>query len=122
MTAGQLTAAVKATVRECGAPIVRIAAAHADPPTRKLMGDAITRGDVATWAYDGAYAGAASDPATLLPGARSVVCIAVPYATPLPRERRGRGRVSAYAWSADYHRRMQALLREIAARIEAFAP
>jgi epoxyqueuosine reductase len=79
------------------------------------------RGDLATWSYGEAYAAAAADPATLLPGARSVVCIAVPYATRPPAERRGRGRVSAYAWSRDYHRRMQTLLREIAARIDALA-
>jgi epoxyqueuosine reductase len=85
------------------------------------MHEALARGDLATWPYDAAYADAASDPATLLPGARSVVCIAVPYATTVPRERRGRGRVSAYAWSRDYHRRMQAMLREIAARIDELA-
>ncbi|MDQ6943550.1 MAG: DUF1730 domain-containing protein, partial [Candidatus Eremiobacteraeota bacterium] len=100
---------------------MRIADAGADAATRARMRAAFARGDAATWPYDGAYADAASDPATLLPGARSVVCIAVPYATPVPRERRGRGRVSAYAWSDDYHRRMQSLLRDIATRIDALA-
>lgn len=119
--AAALAAAVKRIARECGAAAVRIADARADAVTRARMRASFARGDLATWSYDGAYADAASDPATLLPGARSVVCIAVPYATPVPRERRGRGRVSAYAWSRDYHRRMQALLREIAARIEALA-
>ncbi len=85
------------------------------------MHAAIGRGDLATWSYDAAYADAASDPAALLPGARSVVCVAVAYATPPPRERPGRGRVSAYAWSADYHRRMRALLGALAARIDALA-
>jgi epoxyqueuosine reductase len=121
-SAAELAAAVKAIARECGAGAVRIADAAADAQTRERFGDAVARGDVATWPYDDAYAGAASDPATLLTGARSVVCIAVPYATPVPPERRGRGRVSAYAWSPDYHRRMQSVLREIAARIEALAP
>lgn len=120
-SAAELAAAVKAIARACGAGAVRVAGAGADPETRLRMRDAVARGDVATWSYDDAYAGAASDPATLLPGARSVVCIAVPYATPVPRERRGRGRVSAYAWSADYHRRMQSLLRDIAARIDELA-
>ena len=110
---------MKSIARACGAGAVRIADAGMDAETRARMQAAVVRGDVATWPYDDAYAGAASDPATLLPGARSVVCIAVPYATPVPRERRGRGRVSAYAWSPDYHRRMQALLRRIAARIDA---
>jgi epoxyqueuosine reductase len=85
------------------------------------MRAAFARGDLATWPYDDAYAATASDPRSLLPGARSVVCIAVPFATPPPAERRGRGRVSAYAWSRDYHHRMQTLLREIAARIDALA-
>ena len=120
--AAELTAAVKTAAREHGAGAVRIAAAGADAETQVRFRGAVARGDVATWPYDDAYAEAASDPATLLPGARSVVCIAVPYATPVPRERLGRGRVSAYAWSADYHRRMETLLHEIAARIEALAP
>jgi epoxyqueuosine reductase len=119
--ASQLSSAVKALAAECGAQAVRIASARADAPTLARLRAAVARGDLATWSYDDAYASAASDPQTLLPGARSVVCIAVAYATPVPRERRGRGRVSAYAWSRDYHRRMQALLREIAAAIDALA-
>ena len=121
MEASQLSSAVKALAVECGAQSVRLAAAHADVPTRVRIRTALERGDLATWSYDEGYADAASDPQTLLPGARSVVCIAIAYATPLPRERRGRGRVSAYAWSRDYHRRMQALLRRIAARIDGLA-
>jgi epoxyqueuosine reductase len=113
--------AVKAVARDCGARAVRIAAARPDSATRVRFGAAVARGDLATWPYDDAYAEAASDPTTLLAGARSVVCVAVAYATPVPRERRGHGRVSAYAWSRDYHRRMQTLLREIAARIDALA-
>jgi epoxyqueuosine reductase len=113
--------AVKAVARDCGARAVRIAAAGPDPATRVRFGAAVARGDLATWPYDDAYAEAASDPTTLLAGARSVVCVAVAYATPVPRERRGHGRVSAYAWSRDYHRCMQTLLREIAARIDALA-
>ncbi|HEY6237292.1 MAG TPA: QueG-associated DUF1730 domain-containing protein, partial [Candidatus Elarobacter sp.] len=101
-SAAELAAAVKSIARACGAGAVRIAGAGADAETRARMHASVVRGDVATWPYDGAYADAASDPTTLLPGARSIVCIAVPYATPVPRERRGRGRVSAYAWSADY--------------------
>ena len=120
-SAAELTAAVKRAALECGARTVRIADAGADAETRARMRAAFARGDLATWSYGDAYAGAASDPGTLLPGARSVLCVAVPYATAVPAERRGRGRVSAYAWSRDYHRAMQALLRAIAARIDALA-
>lgn len=116
-----LAAAVKDAARACGADAVAIADAAADAPARDRLRAAFARGDHATWSYDDAYAQAASDPATLLAGARSVVCIAVAYQTPRPAERRGRGRVSAYAWSDDYHRRMRALLERIAARIDALA-
>jgi len=119
--AAALTAAVREAALECGAHAVRIARAEPDAETRARMRDAFERGDLATWAYDDAYAGAASDPATLLPGARSVVCIAVPYATAAPAERTGHGRVSSYAWSRDYHRRMQELLRALAGQIDALA-
>ncbi len=117
----ELTAAVKAAARACGVQAVRIASAEADDETRERMNAAVRRGDLATWSYDEHYAREASDPSSLLAGARSVVCIAVPYATPVPAERQGHGRVSAYAWSSDYHRRMQALLRAVAARIDALA-
>jgi epoxyqueuosine reductase len=116
-----LTESVKAVAHECGAGAVRIARADADEATRARLRAALNRGDLATWSYDETYARTASDPAELLPGARSVVCVAVAYATPIPRERHGRGRVSAYAWSRDYHRRMRTMLREVAARIDALA-
>jgi len=87
------------------------------PVTRERFGASVARGDLATWRYDDRYAAAASDPRTLLPQAQSVVCVAVRYATPAPPPVRGRGRISNYAWSADYHRRMKALLAELAARI-----
>ncbi|HTD35466.1 MAG TPA: tRNA epoxyqueuosine(34) reductase QueG, partial [Candidatus Elarobacter sp.] len=121
MEASRASSAVKALARDCGAAAVRIASADADPAARARMRQALARGDLATWSYDAAYADAATAPASLLPGARSIVCVAIPYATPVPRERRGHGRVSAYAWSRDYHRRMQATLRAIAARIDQLA-
>ena len=54
----QLTAAVKSAARDCGASAVRIAAADPDPATRSRFGAAVARGDLATWPYDDAYAGA----------------------------------------------------------------
>ncbi len=116
-----LTAAVKAAARACGAHAVRIASAEPDRDAHERMAAAIARGDVATWSYDEGYAARASDPSALLAGARSVVCVAIPYATPVPAERHRYGRVSAYAWSSDYHRRMQTLLRAIAERIDTLA-
>ena len=86
------------------------------------MTTAFASGTFATWNYDDAYAAAASDPETILPGARAVVCIAVPFAHPVPAGREPlRGRVSNYAWSADYHRPMRDILTRIARALDAAA-
>ncbi|MGZ3551550.1 MAG: tRNA epoxyqueuosine(34) reductase QueG [Vulcanimicrobiaceae bacterium] len=103
---------------ELGAGAVRIAPAFADANTFEAMRAAFDRNDLSTWPYDERYARAASSPQHILPGARSVVCIAVPYATPEPNRARLHGRVSNYAWSVDYHRRLRALLAEVAAVID----
>jgi epoxyqueuosine reductase len=108
------------TALELGAGAVRVAPAYADDESRQRMEAAFERGDFATWGYDAQYARRASDPGELLRDARSVVCIALPYATPGPA--RGaplHGRISNYAWSSDYHRRLRALLRAVADRIDA---
>jgi epoxyqueuosine reductase len=108
-----------ARARELGAAAVRVAPAFEDEESRERMRAAFARGDFVTWGYDDAYAARANDPRAIFPGARSVVCVAFPYAT-APESRRdiGRGRVSNYAWSADYHRRVRAMLGEIASDID----
>ncbi len=109
------------TAFELGAGAVRVASARRDERTEASMREAFTRGDLATWPYDRAYARKAAAPEGLLPGARCVICVAVPYATPPARPAPLSGRVSRYAWSRDYHRRVRAMLVQIAARIDAAA-
>ncbi len=114
-----LKARVIAAARERGAADVRVAPALPDAGARERMRAAFARGDFATWGYGDAYAESASDPRAVLAGARTVVCIAMPYATPAPARRAPlRGRASNYAWSEDYHRRMRALLHELATLID----
>jgi epoxyqueuosine reductase len=118
MTAVELRNNVIAAARACGADAVRIAPAEAQAWTQERMAASFGRGDLQTWPYDEGYAAKAADPRTLLPAARSVVCVAVAYATPPETPRRGRGRVSNYAWSNDYHRRLRAMLRALAGELE----
>ncbi|HTU82804.1 MAG TPA: tRNA epoxyqueuosine(34) reductase QueG [Candidatus Acidoferrales bacterium] len=107
------------TARRYGAGAVAVAPAFPDGPSRARMRASLRRGDLATWRYGDEYARAATDPSTLLPGARSVICVAMPYATPAPAPARAlRGRVSNYAWSTDYHPRMRALLSAIAGCVD----
>src|SRR5439155_6659063 len=66
-----------------------------------------------------------TDPAVYLPGARSVVCVAMNYHVPLesPAEtQNGRGRVARYALGEDYHEHMKQKLYDLADRIREAVP
>jgi epoxyqueuosine reductase len=110
-----------AAARDAGASACSIVAATPDAVTSARMNESVARGDLATWGYDAAYAERASDPGAALNGARSVVCVAIAYATDTPRRERLRGRVSNYAWSRDYHSRVRAVLVQVAAALDALA-
>ncbi len=115
----QLVIALRRVAREAGATAVAVADASRSTETFERLAASFGRGDLQTWGYDAAYAARASDPAALLPGARSVVCVAVSYATRAPQRRPPlHGRVSNYAWSADYHVRVRAILERIAREID----
>ena len=118
-------AAIKQLAREkalqLGAADVRVASARDGADVRAALRESFARGDLATWPYDDEYARKASDPSHVLAGARSVICVAVPYGGDVPDTRPMEGRVSNYAWSADYHDRVKMLLREVAAQIDVAA-
>ncbi|HEU4963703.1 MAG TPA: tRNA epoxyqueuosine(34) reductase QueG [Bacilli bacterium] len=63
------------------------------------------------------------DPQAILPGAKSIVAIAVAYRTESyqqPERPEGlRGRMSVYAWGLDYHKVLHRKLEQLAARLEA---
>ncbi|HTU70621.1 MAG TPA: tRNA epoxyqueuosine(34) reductase QueG [Candidatus Baltobacteraceae bacterium] len=101
-----------------GAGEVRVVDARDDAETRERMRAAFERGDFVTWGYGDDYARTAASPQHVLAGARSIVCIAIPYATPAPARPPLHGRVSNYAWSLDYHRRVRALLADVAGAID----
>jgi len=117
--AARLAATIRRVAREAGATAVAIADATRSIETFERLAASFARGDLQTWGYDAAYAARASDPAAILPGARSVVCVAVSYATRAPARRAPlHGRVSNYAWSADYHVRVRGILERIAHEID----
>jgi epoxyqueuosine reductase len=119
LDSGAIKARAIRTALELGAGAVRVTPAVADEASRQRMDAAFRRGDFATWGYGTAYARRASDPGELLRDARSVVCVAMPYAVPEPRTSGPLcGRVSNYAWSADYHERLRSLLRAVADTID----
>jgi epoxyqueuosine reductase len=76
------------------------------------------------WLADDDHRLPRADPRRLLPGARSVVAVALahdPGIVPARRLTRPGGQVARYARGADYHVVMKGALRELAARIEGHA-
>jgi epoxyqueuosine reductase len=63
-----------------------------------------------------------TDPREVLPGARSVVVVALNYRSPEPEPRPpedgARGRIARYAWGDDYHDLLDAKLRDLCAVLE----
>ncbi|MBI3665406.1 MAG: tRNA epoxyqueuosine(34) reductase QueG [Acidobacteria bacterium] len=66
-----------------------------------------------------------ADVRTLLPSARSVICLGLLYNTPPPYSTRwsaeDRGWISRYAWGTDYHEVMRARMEELVRRLRALA-
>jgi len=122
-TPAALRASVERLALDAGADAIAVASAEPDETTEARLRASFARGDLATWGYDDARAARATRPAELLAGARSVVCVAVAYATPAPAGRRAprTGRTSNYAWSPDYHRTLRPMLRAIADGLDALA-
>jgi epoxyqueuosine reductase len=96
----------------------------ARPPGDHLAAyrDWLARGDHGEMAYMARPDRVArrEDPTRILPGVRSVICVAVNYYPGPPPDLEGlRGRVSNYAWGQDYHDWMLPRLMELAAFIHA---
>lgn len=78
----------------------------------------ISRGCHAGMDYLDRYPDVRSDPRQLLPGARSLIVCAFPYARPM-RPTPGKLRIASYALGDDYHEVIRRRLRAAAAEIDA---
>lgn len=110
-----LRARLQQRAQELGFGACRIARA-APPPHAEEFGewlDAGSAGDMTHWLERSRPKRA--DPALVLPGARSVVVVAMSYwQGEGEREEGKRGRIARYAWGDDYHELIEARLEELA--------
>jgi len=116
LVSATLTQSVKARALELG--FDRVAIGPAAPPEH---GPAFRRwvaaGYAATMDYLGRREGERLDPARVLPGARSVVCVALNYYQGEPASDPSWSRVARYAWGRDYNSVMTPRLRDLAAHL-----
>jgi epoxyqueuosine reductase len=114
-------AEVKRLARECGFELAGIASA-APPAAFSHFDDWRRRGFAGSMDYLTDHRGdLRRDPRSLLPSARSVICVAKLYHTAAPHTRDlrdpARGWISRYAWGRDYHRSMRRALRLLVRRM-----
>jgi epoxyqueuosine reductase len=117
MTAPLDSAFVKDAAREAGFHLVGVA--RADPLDPAALDRMLAIGGEADMVWLRSQRAARLDPALLLPGARSVVALAVSYhageGVPPPE---GAGEVAKYARGRDYHAVMKKKLRALEARLK----
>ncbi|MGI8435756.1 MAG: tRNA epoxyqueuosine(34) reductase QueG [Chthoniobacterales bacterium] len=83
------------------------------PPHREQFEDWLADGAAGEMEWMARSAEKRGDPEKVLPGARSVVVLALSYWQGGEAERTGGGRIARYAWGDDYHDVMLARLREL---------
>src|SRR5881296_1996739 len=112
-----LAGAVKRKALELGFDLVGIAPAEPSP-RRQYVRQWIDEGRAGSMDYMARRFEERTDPATYLPAARSVLCVAMNYHVPLepPPEQEPRyyGRIARYALGDDYHEVIKSRLHALA--------
>ena len=120
-----LAAQIKQHARRLGFDLVGIAPASAST-YRDYFRNWLDVGHAGEMSYLARRFDERVDPAAYLPGARSVVCVAINYHVPLqpvdPHHVQHHGRIARYALGDDYHELIKSRLHELADAIRATAP
>jgi epoxyqueuosine reductase len=123
-----LTAAIKEHAFDVGFDLVRVTDAEPLPEAEVHLKERIASGyfQGMDW-FTSERAEVACDPRSLLPKARSVVCLATFYLSDagpgvesMPKD--PRGRLSSYAWGDDYHHVIRKRMDELSEFMRGFAP
>jgi epoxyqueuosine reductase len=120
--AHQLAGEIRRRARELGFDLVGIAPVRPSA-YREYLREWLASGQAGTMRWMEGRFEERTDPGVYLPGARSVVCVAMNYFVPL-EEPAGEwaGKVSRYALGVDYHEIIKRKLHELADWIRSVAP
>jgi epoxyqueuosine reductase len=114
---------IKQQARALGFDKVGIVAATALTPEGERLRDWLSREWHGAMGYMARDPQQRSDPRLLLPGAKSVICVALNYFRPEQHvERPDTGKISRYAWGDDYHDVLRDKLKALLAWIQEQAP
>lgn len=116
-----ITEDIKKFAYEQGADLVGIAPAHLSNPELEHLENFLKKGRQGNMKYL-ENAQLRVTPQQLLPGAQSVIVIAVNYYREVPPTPAGHGRIARYAYGRDYHKVLKKILKQMAAYIESQLP
>jgi epoxyqueuosine reductase len=123
LTPAALTALVRRRARELGFEKVGVARAEALAEEGARLEEWLRRGFHGEMRWMEREPARRTDPRELLPGARSVVAVALNYYTPHEHaEDPATGKISRYAWGDDYHDVLGEKLRELLEWVREAAP
>jgi ferredoxin len=114
---------LKQLARDAGFSLAGIASLSPDPHANGRFADWLAAGMHGDMDYLRRHRPLREDATTLLPDARSAICVALNYYQPQEREQRdmdgsdNRGRFSIYAQSQDYHAVMDGMLADLDRRV-----
>jgi epoxyqueuosine reductase len=117
----QLASEIKQRARALGFDLVGIAGA-APSKYRDYFKNWLDDGQAGTMEYLKRRFDERTDPAAYMPGAKSVVCVAINYQVPLEKSGENAGRIARYALGDDYHEHIKTKLHALADSIRELAP
>ncbi len=118
------TTIIKEYAYSLGFDIARITSAEEFPEAERVIKERIAQGlmDGLPW-FTSERTEVSCHPDALLPGARSIIALAMFYLTEQPDEEEDgvpRGRISRYAWGDDYHEIIKPKLQRFASWLSAY--
>jgi epoxyqueuosine reductase len=123
LSPSELTAEVRRCARELGFQKVGVVRAEPLTEERARLEEWLARGLHASMGWMGRDVARRTDPRELLPGARSVVAVALNYYTPHEHARDpAAGKISRYAWGDDYHDVLGEKLNRLLTHVAEAAP
>jgi len=119
------TTTIKEYAYSLGFDIARITSADEFPEDERIIKERISQGlmDGLPW-FTAERAEVSCNPHSLLPGAQSIIALAMFYLTQQPDETVSgvpKGRISRYAWGDDYHEIIKSRLQQFATWLRAYA-
>jgi epoxyqueuosine reductase len=123
LSPARLTAEVKARSLSLGFQKIGVVRAEALTEERARLEEWLRRGHQASMRWMERGLERRTDPRELLPGARTVVAVALNYYTPHAHaDGPGAGKISRYAWGDDYHDVLGEKLKALLAFVKEIAP